>query len=126
LGEIFNIAIDDEVIQTNPAHRLGNIFGKKNPESVFKIDPLNREELSLLLTAFQKHYPEHYPLALTLARTGTCLGEALGMQWGDIDFHGRFIHVQRSYSYGRIGKYLKMVNQGVWICQCSLRKHYGN
>jgi integrase len=31
------------------------------------------------------------------------LGEAMALQWGDIDFHGRFINVQRSISKGVIG-----------------------
>jgi integrase len=30
------------------------------------------------------------------------LGEALGLQWEDIDWHNRVIHVQRSYTSGRI------------------------
>ncbi len=29
-------------------------------------------------------------------------GEALGLQWGDIDFEGRFINIQRSLSKGKI------------------------
>ena len=102
LGGIFNIALDDEVIQTNPAHALGKIFGKKKLESIVKIDPLTSEDLSLLLHTFQEHFPKHYLLALTLSRTGMRVGEALGMQWGDIDFNSRFTTVQRGYSHGRI------------------------
>ena len=30
------------------------------------------------------------------------LGEAFALKWGDIDFNGRFITVQRNYSKGRI------------------------
>jgi integrase len=48
------------------------------------------------------HYTEHYPLFLTLAGTGMRIGEALGLQWGDINFNGRFIEVKRRYSKGRI------------------------
>jgi integrase len=33
---------------------------------------------------------------LTLARTGLRLGEAAALKWGDVDFHGGFIHVVRS------------------------------
>jgi integrase len=36
-------------------------------------------------------------LFLTLARTGLRLGEALGLQWGDIDFKGGFIEVRRAW-----------------------------
>jgi integrase len=41
-------------------------------------------------------------MVLTLARTGMRFGEALGLQWQDIDFKGRFITVERSFSKGRI------------------------
>ena len=78
------------------------IFGKKKLESTTTIDPLTREELSLLLLIFQEHFPKHYPFVLTLARTGMRLGEACGLKWSDIDFQGRFIHIQRSYSHRRI------------------------
>jgi integrase len=37
-----------------------------------------------------------------LARTGMRLGEALALQWGDIDFRGRFIEVRRNYVRGRV------------------------
>jgi integrase len=41
-------------------------------------------------------------LFLLLARTGMRIGEALGLQWGDVDFAGRFIEVKRQYSKGRV------------------------
>lgn len=43
-----------------------------------------------------------YPLILTFARTGLRVGEALALQWDDIDFMSRFIEVKRQYSKGRL------------------------
>ena len=100
ISGVLNLAVDDGVISANPAHRLGKIFPKKQIDE--GIDPLTREELALLLEAFREHYPMHYPLALTLARTGMRLKEAWSLQWGDIDFHGRFINVRRTFSRGHI------------------------
>ena len=40
-------------------------------------------------------------MALTLARTDMRFGEAVALKWSDIDFNGRFITVQRSYSSGK-------------------------
>ena len=31
------------------------------------------------------------------------LGESLKLQWDDIDFEGRFINIQRTFSRGKIG-----------------------
>ena len=100
ISGILNLAVDDEIIAINPAHKLGKNVIRRSPQK--NIEPLTKEELSTLLEAFKKYFPVHYPLALTLARTGMRLGEAIALQWGDIDFSGRFIHVQRGMSRGKI------------------------
>ncbi len=97
---VLNLAVDDEVLSTNPAHNIGKIFKRQNPKP--KIDPFNKDELAALLDTYQIHFPRHYPLILTLARTGIRFGEGLGLQWKDIDFKGRFITIERSLSKGRL------------------------
>jgi len=99
ISGILNLAVDDCVINVNPAHKLGKIVREK--ELKLQADPLTKEETSLLLNMFLEHYPLHYPMALTLCRTGMRLGEAIGLQWGDIDFKSRFITVQRGRSKSR-------------------------
>jgi integrase len=61
-----------------------------------KIDPFTREELSALMEAAREKMPHYYPLLLCAARTGIREGELIGLKGSDIDFHGRFIHVQRN------------------------------
>lgn len=100
IGGTLNIALDDGMIRENPSHKLGRIFREKTLKD--RIDPLNRMELSLLLDKFMELYPEHYPLALLLARTGMRIGEALALQWGDLDFNSRFITIERNFSRGKI------------------------
>ncbi|MFC1512104.1 tyrosine-type recombinase/integrase [Candidatus Latescibacterota bacterium] len=102
ISNVLNLAVDDEIINANPAHRLGNFLKKEELNINKKITPLTREELSDLMKVFKEKFPNDYPLALTLARTGMRFGEALGLQWGDIDFENRSIHIQRSYIKGRI------------------------
>lgn len=98
---VLNKALDDEVIPVNPVYSLGrNVLKAKKQKKA--IDPLSKEELKLLLDTVQVHFPEHYTLFLLLARTGMRIGEALALQWGDIDFVGRFISVERSLVRGRI------------------------
>ena len=48
------------------------------------------------------------------------LGELLGLQWGDVDFHGRFIEVRRNLVAGRVttpknGK-TRRVDMSVQLC----------
>ena len=97
---VLNKACEDEVISANVACNLGKIFkAKKRNED---IDPLTGEELHHLLDTVKTHFPRHYPLFLLLARTGMRIGEALALKWGDIDWKGRFIKVQRNLTRGRI------------------------
>jgi integrase len=100
ISGVLNLAIDDETISVNPAHRLGKVIKSKRLQ--LEADPLRKEELSNLLKTFETEFPKHYPLALTLARTGMRLGEALAVKWSDIDFNSRFIKVQRGFSRGKI------------------------
>ncbi len=48
-----------------------------------------------------EHFPVHYPLMLLLVRTGTRIGEALALQWGDLNFQGRFADMRRTLRSGR-------------------------
>jgi len=100
LSGILNKAVDDEVVTTNPVLRLGKIAkGKSRSED---IAPLTRDECKALLDKVKTHFARDYPLFVLLARTGMRIGEALGLQWGDIDFNGRFITVERGLARMKI------------------------
>src|SRR5215831_16138983 len=102
LRAILNNAIDDGVLATNPAHKLGKLL-KRTATPGANVTPLTAEELTVFLTTIREKFPAWYPLFLTLARTGLRLGEALGLQWQDINFESRFIEVRRTVGAGRIG-----------------------
>jgi len=98
---VLNKALDDEIIQANPALQLGkNLL--KTKDRVKHINALTPEELKQLLDTVYEHFPEHYSLFLLLARTGVRIGEALALQWGDLNFKDRSIEVQRSIYRGKI------------------------
>jgi integrase len=46
--------------------------------------------------------PAYAPLFSTLTGTGLRLGEALGLQWSDVDFAANMVRVQRAISAGQI------------------------
>ena len=102
LSSIMSEAVDDEIIQVNPARMMGKRIKKDSKEAKDKISPLTWEESDKYLDTARAHYPRHYPMCLTLCRTGMRLGEVVALQPGDLDFNGRFIEVRRSYSKGRI------------------------
>ena len=61
------------------------------------LEPLNHQEVNSFLETCFSIYPEHYPFFLCASRTGMRLGELLALQWGDIDWHGKYIRIERSY-----------------------------
>jgi integrase len=92
--------VEDGLLPANPALRLGRYYRRADQPKP-EISPLTREEVALFLKAAREHAPREYPLFLCAVRTGLRLGELLGLQWGDIDFTGRFIEVRRNRVAGR-------------------------
>ena len=101
LRAMLNTAVEDGILLANPAVRLGK-FTKTAAERREDINPLSRDELAEFLTVLQGKFPGYFPFFLTLARTGMRLGEALALQWDDLDFNGRLIDIRRSLVGGRI------------------------
>jgi integrase len=99
---MLNHALEDGHVERNPAIRVLKRSRSEEGKQQEKASFLTREELGHLLRTCQEHFPAYYPLVSLLARTGVRLGEALGLQWGDLDFHNRFIEVRRTFSNGRV------------------------
>jgi integrase len=100
LSAILSQAVDDEILEVNPALRTGRLIQKK--DNTDEINPFTWEEKLVFEDSMKKHYPRYYSLFLTALRTGMRLGELVALQPGDLDFNGGFIEVRRSCSRGRI------------------------
>lgn len=100
LSSMLSQAVDDELLPANPAFRLGKHIGRKGSCRSTDIQPLTRDEATAFLAVAQEHAPDSYPFFLCALRTGMRLGELLGLEWGDLDFHGRFIEVRRNLTGG--------------------------
>ncbi|MGA7104625.1 MAG: tyrosine-type recombinase/integrase, partial [Candidatus Deferrimicrobiaceae bacterium] len=96
LSAIFNHAIEDGIITSNPAQRPGRYI--RTGDRREKIDFLTPEEGRALLEAAKGHHPRNYPILATALYTGARQGELLALQWGDIDWHGKFIEIRRANS----------------------------
>ena len=59
-----------------------------------------RVEATHLVAVARLHFPRWYAWVLLTLRTGLRLGEQMALQWGDIDWHGQFIVVQRNVVRG--------------------------
>jgi integrase len=101
LSGVLSQAVEDGILPANPAFRMGRHV-RHGDEPRAEIRPLTREEAHSFVTTIESHWPDLYPFFLCALRTGMRLGELLALQWGDIDFSGRFIEVQRNLVSGRV------------------------
>lgn len=100
VSSILSQAVEDGHVAANPAFRLGRYY-RRTDHPKPEIQPLDREEVQHFLEVARQLTPRESPLFLCAVRTGMRHGELLGLQWGDIDFHGRFIEVRRNRVAGR-------------------------
>jgi integrase len=101
---MFFQAMDDEITEKNPAGRIGKLNKRAKDKPQKKISPLTGAEVATLLkTAIgSAKYSSWYPLLLCACRTGARMGELIALKGIDIDFKGRFVHVRRNLSRGKI------------------------
>jgi integrase len=102
---VFNHAIEDGLIESNPAAKLDRFASAQ--KHTFLATPLAREEAEAFLESAKMFCPRYYPLFLTALRAGLRRGELVAMKWGDVQFGAsdqdpnRYILVQRNYVYGQ-------------------------
>lgn len=94
LKEIFELAVDDEVITTNPALNI-----KLKQDSREDIKYYFREEVIRLLDASTGIIKAYLEIAFN---TGMRVGEILGLQLADFKDDG-YIHIKRTRTKGTIG-----------------------
>jgi integrase len=97
---ILNAAVDDGLILANPSDKLGRKLRltKAPTARQEEIKAFDRDQLSRFLGTTARVTPSLYPLLLTMARSGVRIGEALALQWDDLDFTAREIRVERAIS----------------------------
>jgi len=98
LSGVFSMAVDSELISANPVANIGRSL--RLPKEMKKeVEPFTGDESESVLVILEERYPAYYPIFLTLFTTGMRVGEACGLQWGDIDFQSRQIKVQRTTTH---------------------------
>jgi integrase len=100
---VLNHAQETGLIVANPATKLGKFY-KQAGRVHEEIEPLSSNEVSGFLGTALKEFPNQYPLFLCAIHTGLRSGELAGLQWGDIDFNGKFLTVRRNVVHGRVNR----------------------
>lgn len=101
LSAVLSQAVEDALLPANPAFRMGKYL-RDGDEPAVEIQPLTREEVQQLLETAATREPVFYPFLLAALRTGMRLGELLALEWRDLDFDARVIHVRRARVAGRM------------------------
>jgi integrase len=102
LRGIFNHAIEEDILESNPAANLGR-YTRTAKTSEVKGVALTKDEVEKFLSASKRICPEYHPLFLLAARAGLRRGELVAIRWGDIEFakneneRNRFLLVQHNY-----------------------------
>jgi integrase len=107
LRVVLSAAVEDGILASNPAVRLGQFVKTDKPEQ--EALAMQPEEAEQFLATVHEQCPEYFPLFLIALRAGLRQGEILGLKWGDFQFGeseddmDRYIFVQRRWYRGRFG-----------------------
>lgn len=94
LNGTMNFAVRKGMLSTNPVALLTPDERPTVTRGGFR--ELGPEDVQRLLTEAARY--EYGPLVRSTVYSGLRLGEALGLQWGDIDFDGGLIHVTKQWT----------------------------
>jgi len=101
LSVVLSQAVEDEELPANPALSMRKYL-RRGDEPEPCIDPFTRHEAAHVVEIARQHFPEWHPWLLCGLRTGLRAGELLALQWGDIDWCGRFVQLQRNLVRGKL------------------------
>jgi integrase len=99
LCAILNVAVEDELIDRNPAARAGKFIPKAEQSRPF----LSPEAAQALLGTARETDPEFHPVFLMMLRAGLRIGEVRALEWGDIDLAEKSLTVRKTNYRGHIG-----------------------
>jgi len=101
LSSLYTHALDNKLVTENPTKGVSKLY-KQAPRRHKKPEPLTVEESLAFLSAALTHGPERYPLFLLALHSGLRSSEIGGLQWGDIDWNGKFLSIRRAIVRGRV------------------------
>lgn len=94
---IFNAAIDNGIIEKNPA--IGALAIKKEEPKARRILSVDEERRFMEFIKNHRMYKYYVPFFTTGFGTGMRIGELLALQWSDIDFEGETININKGLVY---------------------------
>lgn len=94
VNRMFSRAVRKEYLPSNPMNNE-EFKTPRSKKKTVEITALSSEDISILKSALMANKVV-YPVIALMSATGMRTQEALGLQWGDIDFDNATIHIQRA------------------------------
>lgn len=104
VGSILKGAIADDIISRNVAAGIPAMKKKGAPVRETIHRELTEREIEKFFTAAKGCY--YYMAFRFLLNTGTRVGECIALQWKDIDRNNNIIHIRRTITKDRAGKWI--------------------
>lgn len=103
LVDMLEKAVDSNLIVKNVAKQINTVITKEEKK---ERRALTKNETDIFLAEARNTI--YYNLFIVALETGMRIGELSGLQWEDIDFHNRIVHVRHSMTYfsNTDGKYI--------------------
>ena len=105
LHQVFDFAMNDNIIRVNPTDNMLKELKKSHNFSREKRKSLTIPEQNLFISFLKNNsqYNHWYPIFAVMLGTGMRVGEITGLRWNDIDFECGFINVNHTlvfYNHG--------------------------
>lgn len=101
LKQVFDMAIEDRLLKFNPTSNALKDLRKRAANEQEPVESLTVSEQKEFFNYIENHpyYRRNKLLFAFLVETGLRIGEALALQWSDIDFAENTIHIERTLLY---------------------------
>jgi integrase len=99
LRRLYTILEREELVSRNPASRIGELMRQVGRATALETEEVafwSRTEIQTLMEVARAHQPRFAPLLVLLFSTGMRRGEALGLQWRDVDFDRGVLTIRRA------------------------------
>lgn len=101
LHQVFQIAVDDDIIRANPTDNMMKEIKQINGCDSDKREALTLEQQELFIDYLKntQKYQHWYPVFFIMVNTGLRVGEITGLRWSDVDFERGIISVNHTLVY---------------------------
>ena len=101
LGQVFQLAVEDNYIRVHPTSNLLREFKKDRNFQAEKRKALEKSEQELFIKFLKNNtnYNHWYPVFAVMLGTGMRVGEVTGLRWQDVDFEKNTISVNHTLVY---------------------------